>query len=72
MSSPHHPTQVLIEPILDLPFPILPLQKKGLGVKKVNAIKEKVIDNVERYLELEQFLGLTSTFENPLKDFKMS
>ena len=47
-------------------------RKKRLGVKKVNAIKEKVIDNVERYLELEQFLGLTSTFENPIVSLKIN
>lgn len=42
-------------------------RKKKLGTKKINAIKEKVIDIVERYLELEQFLNLTSTFKNPIK-----
>jgi len=47
-------------------------RKKKLGVKKVNAIKEKVIDIVERYLELEQFLNITSTFDNPIKDIKIN
>lgn len=46
-------------------------RKKKLAVKKVNAIKENVIDIVERYLELEQFLDITSTFNNPIKDFKI-
>jgi Zn-dependent peptidase ImmA (M78 family)/DNA-binding XRE family transcriptional regulator len=47
-------------------------RKKKLGVKKVNAIKEKVIDIVERYLELEQFLNLNSTFENPIELIKIN
>ncbi len=47
-------------------------RKKRLGVKKINAIKEKVIDIIERYLELEQFLNLTSTFEKPLNEFNIN
>ncbi|TYA55694.1 helix-turn-helix domain-containing protein [Formosa maritima] len=47
-------------------------RKKKLGIKKVNAIKEKVIDIVERYLELEQFLNITSTFKNPIENIKIN
>ncbi|WP_335964881.1 XRE family transcriptional regulator [Galbibacter sp. PAP.153] len=41
-------------------------KKSKLGVKRVNAIREKVVDIVERYLELEQFLSIKSEFRNPI------
>lgn len=41
-------------------------KKSKLSVKSVNAIKQKVTDNVERYLEVEQFLSIESGFSNPL------
>lgn len=41
-------------------------KKSKLTVKRVNAIRERVIDIVERYLELEQFLDIRSTFHNPI------
>lgn len=41
-------------------------KKQKLGVKEVNAIKQNVTDFVERYIEVEQFLNIESTFVNPL------
>ncbi|MAM23115.1 XRE family transcriptional regulator [Croceibacter atlanticus] len=46
-------------------------RKKRLGVKKVNAIKEEVIDIIERYLELEQFLNINSSFDNPISHLEI-
>lgn len=48
-------------------------RKKGkLLVKEVNAIKEKVIDSISNYIELEQFLNMNSLFVNPIQDFIIS
>ena len=41
-------------------------KKSKLTIKKVNAIKQKVTDIVERYLEVEQFLSIESGFSNPI------
>jgi Zn-dependent peptidase ImmA (M78 family)/DNA-binding XRE family transcriptional regulator len=43
-------------------------KKSSLTVKKTNAIKENIKDNIERYIELETFLNLENTFKNPIKD----
>ncbi len=43
-------------------------KKSKLSVKKINAIKQKVTDIVERYLEVEQFLSIKSEFKNPIKN----
>lgn len=47
-------------------------KKSKLGIKKVNSIKEKVIDSIERYLEVEQFLHVNSSFENPIKNISIN
>jgi len=47
-------------------------KKSKLLVKEANSIKEKVTDSISNYIELEQFLNLTSIFINPLKDFVIS
>jgi len=47
-------------------------KKKKLSVKKVNSIKQKVTDIVERYLEVEQFLSIESDFTNPIANHKIS
>lgn len=46
-------------------------KKSKLTVKKVNAIKQKVTDIVERYLEVEQFLSIESGFSNPIGDLEI-
>lgn len=46
-------------------------KKSKLSVKKVNAIKQKVTDIVERYLEVEQFLSIESGFSNPIADLQI-
>ncbi len=39
-----------------------------LSVKEVDSVKEKVIEFLERYLEVEQLLNLDCSFEKPLTD----
>jgi Zn-dependent peptidase ImmA (M78 family)/DNA-binding XRE family transcriptional regulator len=41
-------------------------KRSKLGIKRENSIKEKVVDIVSRYLELEQFLNIQSGFANPI------
>ncbi len=43
-------------------------KKQRLSVKDVNAIKQNVTDFVERYIEVEQFLNIASSFSNPVKN----
>jgi Zn-dependent peptidase ImmA (M78 family) len=43
-------------------------KKSKLASKKVFAIKEDVTNTIERYIELEQFLNFTYSFQNPIKD----
>lgn len=43
-------------------------KKNSLTIKKINAIKENVIDHIERYIELETFLQCQDVFLNPIKD----
>lgn len=43
-------------------------KRSKLGIKKENSIKESVVDFVNRYLELEQFLNIQSDFVNPIQD----
>lgn len=47
-------------------------KRAALTKKEEEAIVEKVRDYVERYLELEEILNVSSVFENPLKDFKIN
>lgn len=47
-------------------------KKKKLSVKKVNSIKQTVTDLVERYIEVEQFLNIESSFSNPLSNLPIS
>src|SRR5690606_14195115 len=46
-------------------------KKSKLPVKKVKSIKQKITDIVERYLEIEQFLGIESGFSNPIADLEI-
>ncbi len=47
-------------------------KKSKLRVKEANSIKEKVIDSMSNYVELEQLLNLTSIFVNPLQNIQIS
>ena len=47
-------------------------KKSKLSVKKVNAIKQKATDLVERYLEVEQFLNIKSDFRNPIANLPIN
>lgn len=42
-------------------------KKKRLTVKEVKAIKQRVTDFVQRYLEVEQFLNISTSFHNPIE-----
>ena len=42
-------------------------KRSRLPQKKLNIIRESIIDNIERYLELESFLNLPSEFTNPIQ-----
>ncbi|MEM6963931.1 MAG: XRE family transcriptional regulator [Bacteroidota bacterium] len=42
-------------------------KRSKLRGKKLEAVKAKVIDEVERYLELEELLGINHPFVNPIK-----
>jgi Zn-dependent peptidase ImmA (M78 family) len=44
-------------------------KKSRMHKKELNSIRENVTNSIERYIELEQFLNIPSTFNNPLKDF---
>ena len=39
-----------------------------LGKKKEASIQEEVREKVERYLEIEEFLGIETTFHNPIRN----
>lgn len=43
-------------------------KRSKLPMKEVYSIKENVTDIISRYVELEQFLNLSSDFENPIKN----
>jgi Zn-dependent peptidase ImmA (M78 family) len=43
-------------------------KKSSLTVKKTNAIKESIKDNIERYIELESYLNVLKDFKNPIRD----
>lgn len=47
-------------------------KKQRLSVKSVSAIKQTVTDFVERYIEVEQFLNIASSFVNPVKNIDIS
>jgi Zn-dependent peptidase ImmA (M78 family)/DNA-binding XRE family transcriptional regulator len=43
-------------------------KKSSLTVRKTNSIKENIKDHIERYLELETYLNVENSFENPIID----
>lgn len=42
-------------------------KRSKLGRKEENSIKEIIRDRIERYLEIEEVLGIDSNFHNPIK-----
>lgn len=44
-------------------------KQSSLGQKKVNSIKQKVIENINKYVELEEILQIPSKFVNPIADY---
>ena len=44
-------------------------KKSRMPKKEISSIKENVTNSIERYIELEQFLNIPYSFNNPLKDF---
>ncbi|MCB0537285.1 MAG: ImmA/IrrE family metallo-endopeptidase [Saprospiraceae bacterium] len=47
-------------------------KKSKLGAKKINAIKEQVADQIERYLEIENLLRINAPFVNPIADIPIN
>ncbi len=47
-------------------------KKSKLSKKIEDSLKQKTIDYLERYLELEEILGMKSSFENPLSNSKIN
>ena len=47
-------------------------KRADLPLKTLESLKQRTIDFLERYLELENILGISDKFENPLKDFTMA
>lgn len=47
-------------------------KKQRLSVKDLKAIRQSVTDFVERYIEVERFLNISSCFVNPVKDLAVS
>jgi Zn-dependent peptidase ImmA (M78 family) len=43
-----------------------------MSSKKLDSLKQKTLDFLERYLELENILGLEIKFQNPVKDIPIS
>ena len=43
-------------------------KKSKMGVKEENSIKERIRDKIERYIEIEEILGIASDFVNPVRD----
>lgn len=43
-----------------------------LSMKEQEKVKQKTIDFLERYFELEEFLGLENKFKNPIKVYKIT
>ena len=41
-------------------------KKSKLGAKKIKALKQQVSDQIERYLEIESLLDISSKFDNPI------
>ncbi len=46
-------------------------KKKSLPEKEARAIKQEVTDYIERYLEIEQFLNIGTSFFNPLRNIQI-
>ena len=51
---------------------ILFRKKASLPKKNEESIVEKVRDYVERYLEIENIVGVKAEFKNPLKNYKIA
>lgn len=47
-------------------------KRSKVSRKEINRIEEKTIDYLERFLELEQIMGLDEKFVNPLKDIEIN
>ena len=43
-------------------------KKSKMSVKEENSIKERIRDKIERYIEVEEILGIDSNFSNPIKN----
>lgn len=46
--------------------------KASLGSRKEESLRQVISSRIERYVELEQLLNVSSQFENPIRDFSVS
>ncbi len=47
-------------------------KRANLPVKMVESLKQRTIDFLERYTELEDILGIQEKFSNPLSNFSIN
>jgi Predicted transcriptional regulators len=43
-------------------------KKSKMSMKEENSIKERIRDKIERYIEIEEILGINSNFTNPISN----
>jgi Zn-dependent peptidase ImmA (M78 family) len=43
-------------------------KKRNLGAKKIEGLKEEITESLARYLEIEQFLQIRTSFDNPVRN----
>jgi Zn-dependent peptidase ImmA (M78 family) len=46
-------------------------KKSKSSIKNTKAIQQEVTDSIERYIEIEQFLNISSEFNNPIKHIEI-
>ncbi len=46
-------------------------KRQKLGMKKISALKEEITETLSRYLEVEQFLNIETSFHNPISNIQI-
>lgn len=44
-------------------------KRKSLGVRRIESIKQRAVDFIERYIEVEELLNINVKFNNPIKKY---
>lgn len=47
-------------------------KKSKLGARKIEQLKERIKDKLERYLELEELMAITNKFNNPIEELNIN